>query len=76
MPVSTNNEALMRAFMDVYGLRMMEEQLRTLQRMEAAAARIPPLPWRARLARRIRNRWYSARVWVAEKILRLPQGRE
>ena len=33
----------------------------------------PEPPWHIRLVRRIKWRWYDARVWVAEKVLRLPQ---
>lgn len=33
----------------------------------------PPLPWRKRVAQRLAWRWYDVRVWIAEKVLRLPQ---
>ena len=68
MPVSTTtNEAL-------------NKYLKTVWAPEAIDALLfemgpppPEPPWHIRLVRRIKWRWYDARVWVAEKVLRLPQ---
>lgn len=69
MPASTTNtEVLNRLFREVYARDA------TMDAWLTNMGPPPPTPpWHIRLARRIRWRWYDARVWVAEKVLRLPQ---
>lgn len=70
MPVSqTDREVMVDWLRRFYGAE-------TIRLMNATLTMGPPPPippWHIRLVRRIKWRWYDARVWVAEKVLRLPQ---
>lgn len=67
MPASVNNEVLHKHLREIWNQQTLEA-FRVVMGPPP-----PPLPWRARMARNLRGRWLDARVWIAEKILRLPQ---
>lgn len=70
MSVTTDPDITARLFRAVYGKAAMDAMLTEM-------GPPPPAPsWHVRLSRRAYWRWHDARVWVAEKILRLPQGRD